>query len=131
MRKLARLDGWLLAAGKEGGCHEEDKQIGRRRAKENRKDEPTDGQGSSAPGTRRRGGEQEAGRPSSAALRVVCLFLESPPRAGWRGVLHPAFCFTSTDRRPVKGFPKNRVRFLPNSLESTGVISRWSSTRRR
>ena len=83
------------------------------------------------PGTRRRGGEQEAGRPSSAALRMVCLFLESPPRAGWRGVLHPAFCFTSTDRRPVKGFPKNRVRFLPNSLESTGVISRWSSTRRR
>lgn len=87
----ANQDG-LPAAGWEGGCHEEDREIARGTAKAYRKDESKDGQESPARGARRRGGEQEAGGPNSAALRLVCLFLESPPkRAGWSGVLHPAF----------------------------------------
>ena len=41
-KKSALLSG-LPAAGQEGGCHEEHREVGRARAKETRKDEPTEG----------------------------------------------------------------------------------------
>ena len=42
-KKESHLAGYLPAAGKEGGRHEENKGVGRETAKETRKDEPTDG----------------------------------------------------------------------------------------
>ena len=117
IRATANLHG-LPAAGKEGGGHEEDTEIARKTAEENRKDEPADGQASSAPGARRRGREQEAGGPSSAAFGVVCLFLESSPkRAGWSGVLHPPFLFASTDRPSSPRLSEKRGQIPSNGLE--------------
>jgi len=61
------------------------------------------------------GGEQEGGGPSSAALRVVCLFLAwRPKRAGWSGGLHPAFSFASTDRHSAAR-PSEKPGLIPSS----------------